>query len=135
MTGTAKKAYLRSNLKHFEHCYRWVAMCYALCLKFLHNADLRQKLIETGLLTLHEKDGRQSSYWTRRGGDMLGKMLMEVRAKCFADSTSTTDKTNPSLRAYLEIQRTALEPLLKILRQHTVASSTTSSSTNGNDKN
>ena len=84
-------------------------MSYALALKFMHNPVLKQKLLDTGLLVLHERDGRRPSYWTKRGDDRLGKLLMEVRAKCFVDGLNMgTD----SLQGYLDQQATILEPLL-----------------------
>jgi ribA/ribD-fused uncharacterized protein len=50
----------------------------ALILKFKQNIELRVKLMETGRAILHE-DSPTDKYWGRKGKDMLGKILMEVR--------------------------------------------------------
>ena len=42
------------------------------------NPELRKKLIETGDAVLHE-DSPTDMFWSKKGEDMLGKLLMQVR--------------------------------------------------------
>ncbi len=51
----------------------------ALYAKFIQNLDLREMLLATGDAELHE-DSPTDMVWGRRGQDLLGKLLMELRA-------------------------------------------------------
>jgi len=46
--------------------------------KFSQNEDLEAKLIATGDAILHE-DSPRDMFWGKKGQDMLGKMLMQLR--------------------------------------------------------
>lgn len=46
--------------------------------KFTQNAELKQKLLDTGDAILHE-DSKTDLFWGCLGEDMLGKLLMRVR--------------------------------------------------------
>jgi len=46
--------------------------------KFSQNPELREKLISTGDAILHE-DSPTDMFWGKKGKDMLGKLLMQVR--------------------------------------------------------
>ena len=46
--------------------------------KFSQNEDLKQKLLDTGDAILHE-DSPTDMFWGKKGKDMLGKLLMQVR--------------------------------------------------------
>lgn len=52
----------------------------ALTFKFTQNADLRRKLLDTGDAILHE-DSPTDMFWGKKGEDMLGKLLMQVRSE------------------------------------------------------
>lgn len=54
--------------------------------KFTQHEDLKQKLLETGDAILEEGNTWNDKYWgvdatTREGKNMLGKILMEIRAE------------------------------------------------------
>ena len=46
--------------------------------KFSQNEELRNKLLATGDVILHE-DSPSDMFWGKKGKDMLGKLLMQVR--------------------------------------------------------
>lgn len=46
--------------------------------KFSQNENLKKKLLDTGDAILHE-DSPSDMFWGKKGKDMLGKLLMEVR--------------------------------------------------------
>ncbi len=48
--------------------------------KFVLNPELLKKLLATGNATLHE-DSPTDMFWGIKGKDMLGKLLMKVRAE------------------------------------------------------
>lgn len=52
-----------------------------LTAKFTQNADLRARLLSTGVRTLSEIGRFKKDWWCHTGEDMLGKLLMEVRAE------------------------------------------------------
>jgi ribA/ribD-fused uncharacterized protein len=53
-------------------------MAIGLRAKFTQNPDLKFKLLATGYATLHE-DSPSDMYWGKRGEDMLGRLLMQIR--------------------------------------------------------
>jgi len=52
-------------------------MLECLCMKF-ENPELRKKLLATGDAVIHE-DSQTDMFWGKKGKDMLGKLLMQVR--------------------------------------------------------
>lgn len=52
--------------------------------KFSQNADLREKLLATEDVILHE-DSPRDMFWGKEGKDMLGKLLMIVRTELRVD--------------------------------------------------
>jgi len=48
------------------------------------NPELHQKLLDTGDAILHE-DSPSDTYWGKKGKDVLGKLIMQVRAEIQAD--------------------------------------------------
>lgn len=53
-------------------------MLLGLLAKFQQNPDLRERLLATGDATLHE-DSPTDLFWGKKGQDMLGRLLMQVR--------------------------------------------------------
>ena len=53
-------------------------MLVGLRAKFTQNPDLKEKLLATGDVAIHE-DAPSDMFWGRKGKDMLGKLLMQVR--------------------------------------------------------
>jgi N-glycosidase YbiA len=71
------------NLKPDEIIDSWEdkkfdIMFHGLLLKFRQNSDLKEKLLDTGQLELHEKS-ETDKVWGYKGKDLLGKFLMKVR--------------------------------------------------------
>jgi ribA/ribD-fused uncharacterized protein len=57
--------------------------------KFSQNHDLRDMLLATGDAAIHE-DSPTDIFWGKRGQDMLGRLLMQVRARAYIDFGSST---------------------------------------------
>jgi len=53
-------------------------MMVGLRAKFLHNVELRDKLLGTGASPIHE-DSPTDMIWGKKGQDLLGRCLMQVR--------------------------------------------------------
>lgn len=72
------------------------AMRRALMAKFEQNPVMRRKLLDTGSDVLHEDAGTRDLYWgvgtpDHPGRDMLGRLLMEVRARVCAAAEQSQD--------------------------------------------
>jgi ribA/ribD-fused uncharacterized protein len=57
--------------------------------KVQQHADLAQKLLATGNAAIHE-DSPTDMFWGKKGKDMLGKLLMQVREELRLSQTSQT---------------------------------------------
>ena len=57
---------------------KFIIMKKGLLVKFYQNVELRWKLFDTENAKLHE-DSPTDMVWGKKGRDMLGKLLMEVR--------------------------------------------------------
>lgn len=68
----------RGEISKFWDAYRVDVMLKGLRAKFTQNPDLKEKLLGTGDAELHE-DSPTDKFWGRKGADMLGKLLMQVR--------------------------------------------------------
>jgi N-glycosidase YbiA len=55
-------------------------MLKGLLAKYSQNPDLKQKLLDTGDMDIHE-DSPTDMIWGIRGKDMLGKLIMKVRSE------------------------------------------------------
>ena len=70
------------SLRKKEMVHNWDERKVAVMKKGLRakfrNPTLRQKLLDTGDAILHE-DSPTDMFWGKKGADMLGKLLMEVR--------------------------------------------------------
>ncbi len=78
------------------------AMRYTVALKFLHNPDLVQQLLDTGLEELVEHF-HKDRYWAD-GGDgsgknMLGRILMEIRSVLRQDCARGIELDDPTKEA------------------------------------
>jgi len=72
-------------------------MLIGLRAKFHQNPELKQKLLDTGDAILHE-DSPTDMFWGKKGKDMLGKLLMQVREEI--RSGSSFDSGSPELDVY-----------------------------------
>ena len=76
--GEAKKLASQAPLRPDWEDIKYLVMIKFLRLKFTQNDDLKAKLLATGDAVLHE-DSKTDLVWGKKGKDLLGKFLMQVR--------------------------------------------------------
>jgi predicted NAD-dependent protein-ADP-ribosyltransferase YbiA (DUF1768 family) len=78
--GITRAEMARRNNLRIRAFRSFEVMKQLLTVKFA-DSEMRAALLATGDATLHEVGRGRTSPWIRSGGDMLGKLLMEVRAE------------------------------------------------------
>lgn len=76
---TSKASIKRDFEEKLKRFPRLRVMREGLFLKFTQNPELRAALLATGDRRLEEQGRLRSEYWSHTGGNMLGRLLMELR--------------------------------------------------------